>query len=65
MILIGALLLFAGITADPHHAQGLAGALRTIQHQAFGNLLLGLMAIGLLCFGAFGIGEAAFAQIKK
>lgn len=65
MILIGGFLLFAAITADPHHAQGLAGTLRTIQHQTFGDILLGLMAIGLLCFGAFGISEAAFAKIEK
>ena len=65
MILIGGFLLFAAITADPHRAQGLAGALRTIQHQAFGDILLGLMAIGLLSFGAFGISEAALAKIEK
>ena len=65
LLLIGSFLVYSAITVDPNRAQGFAGALRTIERQAYGSVLLGLMAIGLLCFGTFGISEAVFADIKK
>jgi hypothetical protein len=65
MLLIGGFLIFAAVTANPLHAEGFAGALRILKQQSFGNVLLGVTAIGLLCFGAFGIGEAFLADIKK
>ena len=65
LMLIGSFLIYSAITVDPNQAQGFAGALRTIEHQTYGSVLLGFMATGLLCFGAFGISEAIFADIKK
>jgi hypothetical protein len=35
-----------------------------IQQQPYGSALLGLMAIGLTAFGAFGFSQAMFRQIK-
>lgn len=63
-VLIGAFLAFAAITADPQQAQGFGGALRTIEGEPYGRLLLGVMALGLSAFGLFGISEALFADIK-
>ena len=64
-VLIGAFLVFAAVTSDPSKAQGFGGALRTIQHQSYGDLLLGVAAIGLLAFGLFGMSEAVFARVKR
>ena len=36
-------------------AAGLVGALRALQQQAYGSLLLGLIALGLLSYGFFEI----------
>jgi hypothetical protein len=63
-VLIGSFLVFAAITADPQKAEGFGGALRTVQGQPYGDVLLGIMAIGLLAFGLFGVSEAVFAEIK-
>ena len=64
-VLIGAFLIYAAATADPHEAQGFGGALKTIQHQPYGEALLGVTALGLLAFGLFGLGEAVFADVKQ
>jgi len=56
---IGGLLIAAAVRADPDKAEGLGGALRTLQDQAYGPWLLGLTAAGLL---AFAITRAVFAR---
>ncbi|MBV8319390.1 MAG: DUF1206 domain-containing protein, partial [Hyphomicrobiales bacterium] len=43
--------------------KGFAGALRLIQQQPHGSLLLGTTAAGLLAFGIYGVAEAAFGRI--
>jgi hypothetical protein len=43
---------------------GLAGVLRTIQHQPYGGALLGIAAIGLLAFGFFEIIEATARRAR-
>ena len=62
--LIGAFLILAGVQADPSEAEGLGGALRSLQGQPYGWILLGLTAIGLGCYGAFSFSEALFRRIK-
>ena len=63
--LIGAFLVYAAATADPQQAQGFGGALKTIQHQPYGNALLGITALGLVAFGLFGVAEGVFADVKR
>ncbi len=43
----------AGLQADPSEARGLGGALDALARQPYGAWLLGLTALGLLCFGLY------------
>jgi hypothetical protein len=60
---IGALLVAAGIHADPGKAQGLDGALATLAAQPFGPHLLGLVAAGLAAYGLFALVEARYGRL--
>ncbi len=57
--LIGVLIVIAAWQSDPSEAEGLGGALRTLQDQAYGPWLLGVVAIGLL---AFAVSRGIFAR---
>jgi len=61
--MIGLFLLYAALDSNSREAKGFAGALRLIQHQPHGSLLLGITAAGLLAFGIYGVAEAAFGRI--
>jgi hypothetical protein len=61
--MIGLFLLYAALDSNSREAKGFAGALRLIQHQPHGSLLLGVTAAGLLAFGIYGVAEAAFGRI--
>jgi hypothetical protein len=54
-VLIGWFLVDAGRQHDPDEARGLDDALRELTTAAFGPLLLLLVAVGLIAFGAFRI----------
>ncbi len=58
---IGALLVVAAVNANPSRAEGLGGALRTLQDSSWGPWLLGLVAVGLL---AFAITRGVYARYK-
>ncbi len=49
----GAFLILAAYQSDPQETRGLGGALETIQHQPLGSYMLGVMAAGLVLYGAF------------
>lgn len=51
--LVGALFLWAAITFDPEKAGGMDSALRTLQDQPFGQILLIAMGLGFACFGVY------------
>ncbi len=53
--LIGVFIMQAALTLDPKKAQGLDGALAALSHQAYGPLLLGVVALGLIAFGVFSV----------
>jgi hypothetical protein len=57
--IFGVFLAGAAYDANSREAIGLAGALRAMQQQTYGGILLGLAALGLLAFGFFEIIEAA------
>jgi hypothetical protein len=57
-VMFGGLLAVAAYDSNSREAVGLAGVLRAMQHQAYGGVLLGIAAIGLLAFGFFEIIEA-------
>lgn len=58
-VLVGAFLSMAAWYYDPQQAVGVAGALRSLQDKPYGAPLLGLVAIGLSCFGLFEMAQAA------
>jgi hypothetical protein len=62
LALVGALLGWAAITFDPSKATGLDGAMRTILSAPFGEVLLTLVALGILAFGAFLFARARYPE---
>lgn len=60
----GIFLIQAGLDARSSDARSWGGALQAIEAQPFGSWMLGLVATGLLAFGAFGLIEAAFRRIR-
>lgn len=62
-LMIGAFLAFAAYDASSREALGLSGALRTLQEQPYGGLLLAFAAIGFCAFGAFEMIEAAARRV--
>ena len=61
--LIGSFLVLAGWHNNPQEAEGLGGALSSLQQQPYGWILLGFTALGLVAYGAFGIAEAVYRRI--
>jgi hypothetical protein len=61
--LIGGFFVTAAVQHDASEARGLAGALRVLQEQPFGWVLLGILALGLLAFGAYSLLEAVYRRI--
>ena len=59
----GILVLDACITADSAKSTGLDGALRTLADRAYGPWLLGILALGLIAFGVYGMAAARWARI--
>jgi hypothetical protein len=59
----GWFLVQAALRTDPSQARGLAGALAALASQPHGTLLLGLVAVGLIAFGAYSLLLARFGRI--
>jgi hypothetical protein len=51
--IVGVLFVIAAITFDPNKGGGLDSALRTLRNQAYGPILLTIMALGIACFGLY------------
>lgn len=60
--IVGGLFLWAAWSYDPVKAGGLDTALRTLLDQAFGPWLLGLVAVGIGCFGLYCLAWARYAD---
>ncbi len=61
--LAGYLLLRAALDFDPNRAQGLDGTLKVIAEQAYGKVLLSLVAIGIIAYGLYSFAEARYRQL--
>jgi Domain of Unknown Function (DUF1206) len=60
--LAGALVIDAAVSYDAQKSTGLDGALRTLADRAYGPWLLGVVALGLIVFGLFGLAEVRWAK---
>lgn len=63
LLVIGALFWAAVITHDPEKASGMDGALRTLLGLPWGRILLSVVAVGLLAFGAYCFGRAKYTKV--
>ena len=61
--LIGYFLIKAALDYDPDKAVALDGALAHLGHSAYGPIVLGAVAAGLTCFGAYSIADARFRKV--
>jgi hypothetical protein len=62
-VLIGAFLIKAAVEHDASEAVGLDGALQQISQQSYGTVLLLVVAVGLLLFGAYSMIEARYRRL--
>src|SRR5829696_8575062 len=61
--LVGILVVAAAVTFDPDKARGMDAALRQVAAQPYGPWLLSLMALGLMCFGAYSLAESRYRRL--
>ena len=60
---IGIFLMLAALRSDPGEVRGLSGALRALEGQPFGSVILGVVAIGLIAYGVFMFVAARYRRI--
>lgn len=63
LVMTGAFFMIAAYQAQPDKAQGLGAALRTLQEQPYGTVLLGAVALGLVAFAVYSFVEAVYRRI--
>lgn len=64
MLIIGAFVAIAAWHHNPEEARGMSGALHMLQQQAYGPWLMGIVGLGLLCFGLFQFVNARYRVIR-
>ena len=62
-ITVGIFLVVAAVQAKPQQAKGVDSALRTLASAPLGLWLLILVAIGLIMFGLFSLGQAKWRRL--
>lgn len=60
--IVGCFLVVAAIQHDPQQAMGLSGALRFLAQQAWGQIVLWVVALGLVLYGVWCFGEARYRR---
>lgn len=63
VVVVGVLVVAAAVTFDPQKARGLDAALSALAAQPYGPYLLLLVALGLLCFGAYSVVESRLKRL--
>jgi len=61
--LTGVFLIKAAVEYDPNKAVGLDGALAKVAQQAYGSVLLGIVAAGLIAFALYSLSDARYRRI--
>ncbi|MBM7789851.1 DUF1206 domain-containing protein [Tenggerimyces flavus] len=59
---VGMLIVVAAATHDANKQTGLDAALKTLAEQPFGKILLGIIAVGLACFGLYCVLDARYRE---
>lgn len=62
--IVGILAIMAGVNQDPGNAGGIDGALQTLQGGAFGRVVLGAAALGLIAFAGYSFVLARYRRIE-
>jgi hypothetical protein len=62
-LITGGFLIQAALRYDPSEARGLGGALETLAQQPAGPWLLGIVAVGLVAYGAYSFLQARYRRI--
>jgi hypothetical protein len=60
--IVGVFLIVAAVQHDPSEAMGLSGALQVMAQQTWGRVVLWMVAVGLVLYGAFCIAEAKYRR---
>jgi hypothetical protein len=60
--IVGLLIVYSAVTYDPEKATGMDTALKTLAGQAYGTVLLLMVAAGLACFGAYCLFDARYRR---
>jgi len=63
LVLVGVFIISAAVTYDPGKARGLDASLRTLADQPYGPWLLGAVALGLVCYGAYVLLETVYRKV--
>ena len=61
---IGTFLILAALHSNPSEAKGVGGALETLQRQPYGPFILGVIALGLIAYGAYELIRARYRRIE-
>ncbi len=65
LALVGWFLLRAGFASDAAQARGLDGALLSLAQQPYGQVLLGIVALGLIAYGAYCLIQARWRHVPQ
>jgi hypothetical protein len=60
---MGLFLIIAALQHNPDQAKGLGGALQELSQQPYGQVLLGVVAIGLVSYGIYSLAEARYRRM--
>lgn len=63
--IIGIFLIVAALEHNPSKAEGLDAVLKTLLHQPFGPVLLGIVALGLVAYGVYSFVEARYRRVGR
>jgi hypothetical protein len=59
----GILIVTAAVKYDPEKAGGLDAALKALADRSYGPWLLGLIALGIACFGVYCFFQAKYRKV--
>jgi hypothetical protein len=63
--IIGFFLVVAALRQSAGEAKGMGGALQELARQPFGQLLLGVVALGLVAYGVYSLAQARYRRLTR